>query len=95
VHTEYESIKKLQKTIEKMKKEKVLFDDLPNKLRPFFFEEARQEYKKEYSVSDDDAKIGEDRLTAEYANDIRKVKPLIIRTLHAGERYCSEYITSR
>lgn len=26
----------LQKTIDKLKKEKPLFDDLPNKLRPFF-----------------------------------------------------------
>lgn len=56
VHREYDSIKKLQKRIEQMKKEKVLFDDLPNKLRPFFFAEAREEYKKEYSLSDDEAK---------------------------------------
>jgi hypothetical protein len=63
VHKEYESIKKLQKTIEKMKKEKVLFDDLPNKLRPFFFAEAREEYKKEYADTDEGAKkIGEERL---------------------------------
>lgn len=74
----------------------MLFEDLPNKLLPFFFTEAREEYKKEYSESDENVKkIGEERLIAEYANDIRKVKPLIIRTLHEGERYCNEYINSR
>lgn len=26
---------------------------------------------------------------------MRKVKPIIIRALHAGERYCQEYISSR
>ena len=33
---EYEEIKKLLNTIKKLKKEKPLYDDLPNKLRPFF-----------------------------------------------------------
>jgi hypothetical protein len=32
----------LLKTIEKMKREKPLYDDLPIKLREFFIEEARQ-----------------------------------------------------
>ena len=41
----------------------MLFDDLPNKLRPFFFDEAREEFKKEYGDSDENVKkIKEERL---------------------------------
>jgi transcriptional regulator NrdR family protein len=42
VHAEYQNMKNLLKTIEKMKREKPLYDDLPIKLREFFIEEARQ-----------------------------------------------------
>ncbi len=40
-------------------------------------------------------KFSEEKLLAEYANDIRKIRPLILRTLNEGERYCHEYINSR
>jgi hypothetical protein len=40
-------------------------------------------------------RFSEDKLLAEYGNDIRKIRPLIIRTLNEGERYCNEYISSR
>jgi hypothetical protein len=39
-------MKKLLKTIDKMKKETPRYDDLPIKLREYFIEEAREEYKK-------------------------------------------------
>jgi hypothetical protein len=42
VHAEYQIIKKLLKNIEKMKKEKPLYHDLPLKLRLFFMKEARE-----------------------------------------------------
>jgi hypothetical protein len=65
-----------------LKKGKPIFDDLPNKLRPFFMNEARQQRKKEYSMSDDEVKqLSDDRLIEEYATDIRRAKPLIIKCL--------------
>lgn len=42
VHSEYKSIKNLQKTIETLKKGKPLYEDLPIKLREFFINEARE-----------------------------------------------------
>lgn len=44
--------------------------------------EARQQRKKEYSMSDDEVKqLSDDRLIEEYATDIRRAKPLIIKCL--------------
>lgn len=93
---EYDEIKKLLNTIKKLKKERPLYDDLPNKLRPFFINEAKEEYKKEYAATDDEIKdFSEEKLLDEYGTNIKKIRPLIIRTLNEGERYCYEYINSR
>lgn len=62
---------------------------MPSRLRPFFFAEAREEYKKDYSATDEEVrKIDEQRLTEEYGSDIRKVRPLVMRALHEGQRFC-------
>ena len=46
-----------------MKKGKPIFEDLPDKLRPFFMNEARQQRKKEFAMSDDEVKqFSDDRL---------------------------------
>lgn len=39
--------------------------------------------------------ITEDRLIEEFALDIRKARPIIIKALQECERYCKEYIQSR
>jgi cellulose synthase/poly-beta-1,6-N-acetylglucosamine synthase-like glycosyltransferase len=96
VRKEYDEIKKLYANIQTLKKGKPIFDDLPNKLRPFFMNEAREQRKKEYSMSDDEVKqLSDDRLIEEYASDVRRAKPLIIKCLQEGERYCTEYVSSR
>lgn len=65
-----------------MKKKKTLFDDLPSKVRPFFFQEARQQKKKLTNMTEREVGwITEDRLIEEFALDIRKVRPIIIKAL--------------
>lgn len=39
--------------------------------------------------------FSEEKLLDEYGTNIKKIRPLIIRTLNEGERYCYEYINSR
>jgi hypothetical protein len=52
--------------------------------------EARQQRKREFAMSDDEVKqFSDDRLIEEYATDIRRAKPLIIKCLQEGERYCT------
>lgn len=47
-------------------------------------------------MSDDEVKqFSDDRLIEEYATDIRRAKPLIIKCLQEGERYCTQYVASR
>jgi hypothetical protein len=45
------------KDIQRLKKEKPLYDDLPGKLRQFFINEAREEFKKDYSLTDADEAV--------------------------------------
>ena len=98
VRREYLEVKGLMGKIEKMERVKPLFDDLPAKLRDIFMEVARNQYMAEMNLSPEDEevkKLTNQRLEEEYANDLTKVRPLIIRTLQEGKRYCKEYIRSR
>lgn len=52
VRKDYDEIKELFNQIKKLKAGKPLFDDLPAKLKPFFFEQAKEEWKKDLALTD-------------------------------------------
>ena len=49
--------KELLKEIKKLKASKPLFDDLPTKLKPFFYEQAKEELKRDYGMTDENIRF--------------------------------------
>lgn len=57
VRKDYDEIKELLKEIKKLKASKPLFDDLPTKLKPFFYEQAKEELKRDYGMTDENIRF--------------------------------------
>ncbi len=106
VREAYDEVKDLLKQIKKLKEKKIiLFEELPDKIKPYFYEQAKLLRYSEYAESEEDYKEVlknpklkaefEQKLHDDYALNISKAKPLILKALQEGERFCNNYISTR
>lgn len=85
------------KKVEGMEKIKNLtFYDLDDFLKPFFFDEAREIYRKTKKVDEIElAKLTHDDLIREYADNLKLSKSIIHNALNQAKIYCNKYIETR
>ena len=57
VRKDYDEIKELLKEIKKLKASKPLIDDLHTKLKPFLYEQAKEELKRDYGMTDENIRF--------------------------------------
>lgn len=87
------NIKKTQIYIEELEiKNNIAFESLNNIIEPFFFEEARKEWRKEFGTDFHElSNVTEDQLKKRYVDKGLKTTIIIKQALNQAKIYCNEY----
>lgn len=83
--------------IEQLEKDKtVTYEELDPFLKPFFLAAARDVRKREYAEDDRvNSEHTDEEILREYADNIRKSKPILSTCLSEARTYCLKYINTR
>lgn len=85
-------------TIEVLERKKnLLYQDLDETAKNFFYEAAKEEWKNDYGDTEDDIKYNNKQslILERYTENAKASGPIIKKALSETLKYCREYISTR
>ena len=79
------------------KKRNLVYEDLDETVKSFFYEAAKEEWKNDYGDTEDDINLHkkQELILSKYTENVNTSAPIIKKALSETMKYCKEYISTR